>query len=259
MQYPFDGNSLQFEGTWYNQKTGDTVKVRDTLFENNQIIIRTNDGRMIPYDRFQNYVKVEKGFNPKTIQSPSKTNQTNSIPPEVLSEIEPERQPTLESFDTKMSRPETIVNNQHPNSMINTNIYDIDSDVEDNFVTKRVVSMTTTKPVVNINQEIIQKALKDKPTPKCKVNITWKDCPLDAIKALVDMFDISKDELVEYYNAQIDKEEIVEAVRTAILEVFTPKETKEEIKEIKAKEPKQDEQKKEKKPAGRPKGSGKKK
>lgn len=260
MQYPFDGSSLQFEGTWYNPKTNDTVTVRDTLFENNQIVIRTNDGRMIPYEKFQNYVKVEKGFKVPNKQPAQPAQKKDEIPAEVLSEIAPKEEQSLESFDDIMSRPLTNVNNSPAKSttasMINTNIYDIST--TDGRGDRQTTDITPySRPVltnVNINYEIIQKALKDKPMPKCDVKISWKDCPLDNIRALVDMFGISRDELVEYYNSRIDVNEIVEKVKTAILEVFTPeKKTEEEVVE------KKEEPKKEKKPVGRPKGSGKKK
>ena len=262
MQYPFDGSSLQFEGTWYNPKTGDKVVVRDTLFENNQIVIRTNDGRMIPYDKFQNYVKSDKPIQMMNQKKPAAPSE--SIPQEVLSEIAPADDLTLEKFDDRMNRTQANVNNSPVKnttaSMINTNIYD--SSVTRDDVNRYAQTTDITpfvRPVqsnVNINQEIIKKALGDKPRLKYEVKVSWKDCPIESIKALVDMFGISKEELVEYYSSQIDKAEIEEAVKAAIVNVFTHKEEKKE--EPKA-EPKVEEPKKEKKPVGRPKGSGKKK
>ena len=47
-------------GTWYNPNTGDSFTVRDTFFEDNNLIVMTTDGRRLNYDIVSRYIKSDK-------------------------------------------------------------------------------------------------------------------------------------------------------------------------------------------------------
>ena len=67
----------QVNGWWYNPKTGDRFNALDTYFEDNNLLIKTADGRLLNYNQIQNYVHVE---DPKSIPSkPSATASTLSL------------------------------------------------------------------------------------------------------------------------------------------------------------------------------------
>jgi hypothetical protein len=232
---------LELENTtWYNPKTNDTLTVRNTFFENNNLFIQTTDGRMINYDKFSNYIQADqKQIQNMKRNSLDKKPVNESLPPEVTKILAPtaptsnNQVESLDAIDSKLNAEAmNLLNPQAEPQIIETkplgNIYNV--------------------PVNNLNYEIIQKALKDKSTPKCDIKITWKDCPLDNIKALVDMFGISKEELVEYYQSKIDVNEIVENVKKAILKIFNPEEEKKMEEQPKPVEKKPVETKVEEKP-----------
>ena len=52
-----DGPSMQ--GVWLNPKTGDSFKVRDTFFEDNNLIVMTADGRKLGFDQINDYVQSQ--------------------------------------------------------------------------------------------------------------------------------------------------------------------------------------------------------
>lgn len=67
MEVMFNGGVPMLDGTWYDPKTGNSLTVRDTLFEDNNLVILTTDGRRIPYSQMERYVKSDKpiGKQPK--------------------------------------------------------------------------------------------------------------------------------------------------------------------------------------------------
>ena len=60
MEVMFNGGVPMLDGTWYDPKTGNSITVRDTLFEDNNLVIVTTDGRRIPYSQMERYVKSDK-------------------------------------------------------------------------------------------------------------------------------------------------------------------------------------------------------
>lgn len=58
-------NNVQFtdgpfmQGVWLNLKTGDSFKVRDTFFEDNNLIVMTTDGRKLGFDQINDYVQSQ--------------------------------------------------------------------------------------------------------------------------------------------------------------------------------------------------------
>lgn len=206
--------------TWYNPQTGDKVTIRNTFVEGSDLVLQAADGRMIKYNQFANYIQadakqiaqMEAERKQKVLEK--KEVKESTIPQEILNEIETDD--SLEGIDSRLNAEANELLRPHPTPKVES---------------KPLGNIYSAPTQVNLNYEIIQKALNDKPMPKCDVKISWKDCPLENIKALVDMFGISKDELVEYYNSRIDANEIVEKVKKAILNIFTPEEKKEEKKE----------------------------
>lgn len=68
-------------GHWYNTKTGDSFTVRDSFFEDNQLIIQATDGRIFGYEQLQDYIQSKE-----KIEMPKP--QNNNIPKEVINELE---------------------------------------------------------------------------------------------------------------------------------------------------------------------------
>lgn len=76
------GAGLDLTGSWENVRTGEVINIRDTLMMDNQMIGLTTDGRQIPFEKLQSFVKSDtaKPNTPprrttttqKRIQRPSK-------------------------------------------------------------------------------------------------------------------------------------------------------------------------------------------
>lgn len=206
MEYTFNDGSLSFEGTWYNIKTGDKVVVRDTLFENNQIIIRTTDGRMISYDKFQDYVKSDKPLN--MTQNQNRKQLQENIPQNVLEEIQSN---TLEDFDNKMlNAPDVTQPTQEPKvvrgSYIMNNIYESSP-------------ISVQEPKSNVEQLIVARALDSYPKPKVNISIDW-DIPRDTINMLLNVMNINKNDIYLYYKSFLNTDMFIEEFSKKLADII---------------------------------------
>ena len=51
------GAGLDLTGSWENVRTGEVINIRDTIMMDNQMIGLTTDGRQIPFEKLQSFVK----------------------------------------------------------------------------------------------------------------------------------------------------------------------------------------------------------
>lgn len=187
----FDGGVPMLDGTWYNPKTGDAITIRDTLFEDNNLIVVTTDGRRIPYTQMEKYIKSDKPIPkmPKvdpTVKKNSK--QTNKIP-------EPATWDDLILDDDKdlLSTPLT---SQGTNKEV------------------RTTYLSDPKEVLNHN--IMDRALnKWNNTLKMTVLLDW-GIPKENLKTLIDMFGLTPEDIAKYVIAQAKEIDITEAVKDTI-------------------------------------------
>jgi hypothetical protein len=68
-------------GTWYHPTNGDKFTVADTFFEDNQLLVRTTDGRLLNYNIIQNYIQQSATDN--------STQMSTELPREVMELVEP--------------------------------------------------------------------------------------------------------------------------------------------------------------------------
>ena len=80
------GDGPMLDGTWYNPKTGDSFTVRDTFFEDNNLIVMTTDGRRLDYNIISKYIKSADGKVPM-MQKP--TPAAPAVPQSVMNEVLP--------------------------------------------------------------------------------------------------------------------------------------------------------------------------
>ena len=52
----FGMDGPQVTGWWYNPATGDKFNAIDTYFEDNNLLIKTADGRLLNFNQIQNFV-----------------------------------------------------------------------------------------------------------------------------------------------------------------------------------------------------------
>lgn len=65
------GAGLDLAGSWENVRTGEVINIRDTIMMDNQMIGLTTDGRQIPFEKLQSFVKSDTA-KPNT--PPKRTN-----------------------------------------------------------------------------------------------------------------------------------------------------------------------------------------
>ena len=189
----FNGESPIMTGTWYNPENGDSFTVRDTFFEDDQMVIQTMDGRMLNYNYIQNYVQSD-GPIPEIDKKP----KNEELPAEVAN--------ILASDDETGILPEDLalingLGNMHmsspaPQTSVNNMVYN---------------------PLpVNTNISIIEKALSKRSLPDIQVTIDWKDFPKQEINMLMDLMDIRKEEIIDWYVSQLDVAAIMECLKQTV-------------------------------------------
>lgn len=171
----------QVDGWWYNPKTGDRFNALDTYFEDNNLLIKTADGRLLNYNQIQNYVHVE---DPKSIpdKSSAASPSNDDVPPEVLAEIEGDKDP-----DGGLLIPDDDIYGQpikqQPGEL--GNIYK---------------GPEPQSPLPEVQDfAIIDRALSGKDTPIVTGSIEWKGFPKREIEMLVEVMQIPEQEIIQYY------------------------------------------------------------
>ena len=190
----FGGDSPMMTGTWYNPSTGDSFTVRDTFFEDNQFVIQTMDGRVLYYDQIQHYVQTD-GPIPKVEDKPKQ----ETLPAEVMNILaqDDEEYADILPEDAAMI---SGLGNMHVSPS-----------------TPAITPDTIYNPLpVNPNKTIIEKALSKRSLPDIQVKIDWKDFPKDEIKMLMDLMDLTKDEIVDWYVSQLDIATIMECLKQTV-------------------------------------------
>lgn len=174
----------QVNGWWYNPQTGDRFNALDTYFEDNNLLIKTADNRLLNYNQIQNYVHVEdpKSIPDKPSATPVASPSNDDVPPEVLAEIEGDKDSNgglLIPDDDIYGRP----TKQQPGEL--GNIY-------------KGPEPQSPSPAVQ-DFAIIDRALSGKDTPIVTGSIEWNGFPKREIEMLVEVMQIPEQEIIQYY------------------------------------------------------------
>lgn len=74
------GQGFDIKGTWENKLTGERIVAKGTVFEDNQMIIMTMDGRRVNYDKFKDYIQIsEKNLEARPPQNKKTNNPLTSV------------------------------------------------------------------------------------------------------------------------------------------------------------------------------------
>ena len=201
----FSGGAPMMEGTWYNPKTGDSFTVRDTFFENNELIVFTTDGRRLNYNTIERYVKSDKPI-PKQ-ENPSKgmkLNNTQTLPSEVSA--------LLDTSDST-----SIVNKQE--NIAEPKINDNSNYMYSDTYIKSVDVQNTSE-----NWKIIDKALsKVNKAPKMNIELEWEDFPMKEIDLLESIMEIPENEIIDYLVSFFDIQTLIESIKSEIISYINKK------------------------------------
>ena len=202
----FNGETPMMSGNWYNPSTGDTFTVRNTFFEDNQLIVQTMDGRVLNYNQLQHYVQ-SNGNDPMPVPQDKSTVSTmnNQLPPEVTSLIED---------DGMLADDAQLIMGYSRGS----------EPVKLGNINETRQPEQKSEPV-NFNESIISKALAKHDLPKLDIKIDETTIPETAIKMLYDIMDIPAEEIAEWYinNMNINelRKQITEQLNTYISEILS--------------------------------------
>lgn len=175
-------------GSWVNPQTGDSFTAVDTFFEDNNLLIKTSDGRILKYDQIQNYLQTD---NPDAFKKTASSQKNDSpIPAEVLSEIESGGENDLIIPDDNIYSGGSSFNGALQSTELG-NIYS-----ESNQ--KRTIQ----------DYSIIDRALSKCDLPSPTVKISWDSFPRREIEMLVDVMNVSVDDIIQYYINNISMKDI---------------------------------------------------
>jgi hypothetical protein len=189
----FNNDMPMINGHWYNPATGDSFTAVDSFLEDNQFIVKTNDGRFIHYDQFQHYVQTEHLIPKGTPESKTRVDNT---PKEVLDLIEG-------TDDNLGMLPDEMDLISRPLGNLNSNNI------------PRSMDMSTVETIAT-NTTIINKALSKRAMPEMNVDINWHDFPKQEMKMLMDLMDVELDEIIDWYVRSLDANHYLNCLRTII-------------------------------------------
>lgn len=94
------------------------------------------------------------------------------------------------------------------------------------------------EPQQSPDMQIIKRAVGEKSTPKIKTSFEWNSFPEKELNMIIDIMNVSIDDVVKFYVDKLDKDTVIEAIKKD-LQSYIEKKLKpiQEVKEI-SKEPK---------------------
>ena len=184
------------DGTWYNTQTGDHFTVRDSFFQDGQLIIQATDGRMFDYNTIQNYVKSN---TPLQRNQPTQQPET-PIPNEVQDLLEDDSY-LLEEDKSLITTPQ-----------------------------KPQTTTPTSQPTLNEDEIIINRILSRVEKPIITYNIEWTKFPHKQLEMLMDMMGVEVSEIAKYFTNKLSLEMIRESLQSQIEQNIKSKCSIEELK-----------------------------
>jgi hypothetical protein len=180
------GPGMSISGKWYNKRTGRTIMVRDSYFDDAGMQVMTSDGQMINGDEFsRDYIQCDETIYDENGQS---TGQSEVIDYDAM------------FSGMQSSTPEM---NYAADALLK----------QDAQVIKPVVSAV--QPENNPALDKLFSKLDD--YPSLDINIKWNKIPISELNMLKNIFDLTNDDIAEYiYNNYCTDVEIKKAISDAI-------------------------------------------
>ena len=190
------------DGTWYNNQTGDRFTVRDSFFQDGQLMIQATDGRMFDYNTIQNYVRSDNQSSPNTIQYQKNTSTSPNEVENLLEDYMIEEDKTM------------LVSPQKPQP-----------------------TTPTPQPTLSEDEIIINRILSRVQEPIVHTNIDWTKFPIKQFDMLIDMMGVDIESIAKYFVNKIDFDELKKTLTEEIshyilrnmeIDTLTPQESSQE-------------------------------
>ena len=203
----FAGDGPVMSGTWQNPQTGHKFTVRDSFFQDGQLMVQTTDGQLLDYNTIQNYIQCtdDKGNNVNVpTQTPmpgTKKKQGMDVPSEVSSMVLPEgpagagEDEFLTAEDMAMVKGLGSLNGPS------------------------VVSPERTRAMaapISEDYKMIDRVLSRHSIPELNAEIVWPNAPKKQIDTLVDILGVNPEEIADYYISKLDRNAVFEAMKVGV-------------------------------------------
>lgn len=196
-------------GTWYNPNTGDSFTVRDTYFEDNNLIVMTTDGRRLNYDIVSKYVKSDKPLQKQpsiTQQQPSKPAQTD-LPKEIQDMI-------AEDPGINFGNPKDVVP-AYPQSAdvtaVHEDINGVMHEIEDE------------------DAMLVRRMMKRASMPEINCKIKWSNFPSKQLEML-EMMGVDEEKIAKFIMKTFNLKTIQEQIKKSIIDyINNPAPSKTEV------------------------------
>lgn len=195
INFSMDGPIM--DGTWYNITTGDSFTVRDTFFQDNQLMVATTDGRLMDYNMIQNYIKSDKPINVP------KQQKNNEIPVEVVELLESSSPQDPYMLEEDMN----LIYNKTPMPTVATS---------NNCITPKLYTDIVVGTVKTEDQRLVERVLSRQQQPSISCNINWTKFPQKQMDVLMDMMGVELEDVCDFYISKIDLNDIRESIKRDI-------------------------------------------
>lgn len=201
-------NDQMISGKWMNKFTGQVIHVRDSVIDGDQMVIITGNGTLTMDEFANNYIQASDEIYDERGNVISNSTMDFSE----ICETKP-KTGNVKLFNDEPIKNENFVRIESDNS----NIYDstplfINTGYIDTSATSLDVSITNEKDLcgVNENYKLIDKLFnKVNFIPKIDINIESENFPKEQLKMLVDIYDITEQEIADYIRLNYLSEDIL--------------------------------------------------
>lgn len=172
--------SGMISGKWVNKKNGSTINVRDAIMQGDELVIMTDKGQISGVDFSNNYVQMseeEYDMSGHKLDSKQQTTKPTASVPKVK---------MFDDIDNELYSKQQ--QEQH----------------------KNVVA-----PAQNESKRLIEKLFSKISTkPSIRINIEWAEFPKNELNMLMDVFDVTKEDISSYMKKYLDDDELMLAIGT---------------------------------------------
>lgn len=173
------------EGTWCNPQTGDCFTVRDSYFQDNQLLISATDGRVFDYNTIQNYIKSDKPI----AKQPKPTKP--AIPANIESMLEnPMGEEGILEEDLALIRGQR----QQPATQPATQ--------------PQAPLGLVQAPAQSEDEIIINRILSRVELPQLDVKVVWNKFPMKQLDMLIDMMGVEVEDISNYFINKMSVDDI---------------------------------------------------
>ena len=188
-----DMGGPMISGTWINKRTGETVMVRDSISDGDNMLIITSNGQISMDEFSRDYIQASDEIY-------NESGKVISSAPVQTSEV-------------------TVTTATQPQQQINPNLLD-DPDV---FEHQQTAALNNQMPIKNF--DLIDKIFqKNDSKPIIKIDVKWADFPQQELEMLTKYFDVTTDDIVQYIQQKfVSNEEIASSLKDTVSGLMSSK------------------------------------